>query len=93
MPVGSHTLTLAYSGDARHKPSTGTVTVVVNKAKVGVKAKVKPKKVVATKTRPRVIVTVAAEGLTPKGKVTVKIGKKVYRSTTLDDGGDEPSSG
>ena len=85
LPVGSHTLTLAYSGDARHKPSTGTVTVVVNKAKVGVKAKVKPKKVVATKTRPRVIVTVAAEGLTPKGKVTVKIGKKVYRRT-LDDG-------
>jgi len=33
LPAGTYTLTLTYSGDAKHRASTGSVTVVVNRGK------------------------------------------------------------
>ena len=33
LPEGTHTLTITYSGDADHKPSTGSVSVVVTKGR------------------------------------------------------------
>ncbi|WP_210651448.1 ExeM/NucH family extracellular endonuclease [Nocardioides sp. SYSU D00065] len=80
LPVGTHALTLAYSGDAAHKAATGTVRVRVTKAVSTVRAKVKPTPVV-TGRRATVRVTVSAKGVTPRGKVTVTIGKKTYRAT------------
>ena len=85
LPAGTHTLTLTYAGDAGHKPSTGSVTVTVNKAEATVDAEVKPNKVVAKKTKARLVVTVDAEGFTPSGRVKVEIGKRTYRAT-LEDG-------
>jgi predicted extracellular nuclease/2',3'-cyclic-nucleotide 2'-phosphodiesterase (5'-nucleotidase family) len=84
LPVGSHTLTLTYSGDTGHKPSTGSVTVVVVKAEAILKATVKPKRVVADKTRARVVVTVAAEGYVPTGRVKVRVAGKTYRAKLVD---------
>ena len=37
LPVGTHTLTFTYSGDALHAPSTGSVDVIVGKGKKGSK--------------------------------------------------------
>jgi 5'-nucleotidase len=84
LPVGSHTLTLTYSGDTGHKPSTGSVTVVVVKAEAILEAKVKPKRVVVDKTRARVVVTVAAEGYVPTGRVKVRVAGKTYRAKLVD---------
>jgi 5'-nucleotidase len=84
LPVGSHTLTLTYSGDTGHKPSTGSVTVVVVKAEATVKARVKPKRVVADKTRARVVVRVVAEGYVPTGRVKVLVAGKTYRAKLVD---------
>lgn len=84
LPVGTHTLTLTYSGDTGHKPSTGSVTVVVVKAEATVTAKVKPKRVVVDKTRARVVVTVAAEGYVPTGRVKVVVAGKTYRAKVVD---------
>jgi hypothetical protein len=85
LSVGTHILTLTYSGDAAHKASTGTVTVVVSKATPTLAAKVKPKRIVAKKTRARVVVRVAAEGFTPTGTVKVRVGGHIYR-VRLEDG-------
>lgn len=84
LPVGTHVLTLTYSGDTGHKPSTGSVTVTVVKAEGTVKAKVKPKRVVADKTRARVVVTVDAEGFVPTGRVKVLVAGKTYRAKLVD---------
>ncbi|KRE96213.1 hypothetical protein ASG76_04030 [Nocardioides sp. Soil774] len=84
LPVGSHVLTLTYPGDSAHKPSTGAVTAVVVKAMATIKATVKPKRVVAGKTRARVVVTVAAEGFTPTGKVKIRVGGHVYQARLVD---------
>ncbi|WP_322921767.1 ExeM/NucH family extracellular endonuclease [Nocardioides renjunii] len=80
LPVGTHTLALAYSGDAGHKPSTGSVTVVVSKADPTLGAKVTPKKVKVGK-KATIKITVSAQGFTPTGKVSVKVGGKTYRAT------------
>lgn len=84
LPVGTHVLTLTYSGDTGHKPSTGSVTVTVVKAEGTVEAKVKPKRVVADKTRARVVVTVDAEGFVPTGRVKVLVAGKTYRAKLVD---------
>ncbi|WP_210441231.1 ExeM/NucH family extracellular endonuclease [Nocardioides xinjiangensis] len=79
LPVGTHSLTLTYSGDATHKAATGTVRVKVKKAVSKVRAKVKRTPVVAG-VRTTVKVAVSARGVTPRGKVTVTIGQKTYRA-------------
>ena len=84
LPAGTYTLALTYSGDATHKASTGTASLVVSKAKPTVKAKTKPKKVVVKKTRVKVVVKVAAEGYTPTGKVKIRVAGKTYRARVVD---------
>jgi 5'-nucleotidase len=85
LPVGTHVLTLTYSGDTGHKPSTGPVTVVVVKAEATVTAKVKPKRVVVDETRARIVIRVDAAGFVPTGRVKVLVAGKTYRSK-LEDG-------
>ncbi|HSU01918.1 MAG TPA: Ig-like domain-containing protein, partial [Nocardioides sp.] len=85
LPAGTHTLTLTYSGDAKHKASTGSVTVVVAKAESTVTAKLKTDKVVVDKTRAKIKVKVKAQGFTPAGKVKIRVAGKTYRAT-LEDG-------
>ena len=85
LPVGTHQLTLSYSGDSAHKASTGSVTVRVLKAEAALEAKVKPKKVKVDKTRARIVVRVAAEGYTPTGELRVRVAGETYR-VRLDDG-------
>jgi hypothetical protein len=46
------------------------------KARPAIKVAVKPGKVVANRTRAKLVVTVSAGGATPTGKVTVTVGKK-----------------
>lgn len=80
--VGSQTVTARYLGSAATLPSTSAATrLTVRKAVVKVTAKVAPAKVVARKTRAKVTVTVTAPGLTPSGRVTVKVGAKTYPAT------------
>lgn len=84
LPAGTYRLALAYSGNAGHKPSTASVTLVVAKAEADVAGKVKPRKVVAKKTRARIVVRVGADGYTPTGKVRVRVAGKVYRARLVD---------
>lgn len=84
LPVGTHVLTLTYSGDTAHKPSTGSVTVTVVKAEATVKAKVKPKRIKVDKTRARIVVAVDAEGFVPTGRVKVLVAGKTYRAKLVD---------
>lgn len=84
LPAGTYQLALAYSGDGGHKPSTGSVPLVVAKAEADVAAKVKPRKVKARKTHARIVVRVEADGYTPTGKVRVRVGGKTYRTRLVD---------
>jgi hypothetical protein len=42
LPIGSHTLTVSYAGDANHEASTTTVVVIVLKSEAGIAASVSP---------------------------------------------------
>lgn len=81
-PAGPATLTLV--GEA-----TGTQVIVpirVRKGAVTMSADVRPDRIVAGKTRPRVVVRVTSpDALEVSGRVTVKVGK-VERSAKLVDG-------
>lgn len=81
LPVGTHTLRLAYSGDALHRPSTGTVTVVVRKARAVIDTAVRPRTIRASSTRAQVVVTVDAEGVLPTGTVTLTVDGSTYRES------------
>jgi 5'-nucleotidase len=70
LSVGSHQLTLAYSGDAANEPSTGTVTVTVVKATPTMVVDVDPDRV-TTKTPVRLNVSLTAPGQTVTGWVWV----------------------
>jgi 5'-nucleotidase len=78
LPIGTHRLTLSYSGDARHDASTGAVTVTVTKATPALSAEVTPQRVVAKDTKPKVVVTVAAEGVLSTGSVLVAVDGNTY---------------
>jgi len=81
--VGAKSVELRYFGDDTTKPATATASVDVVKAVPSIKVKA-PKKV-KKGNKATIVVTVAATGFEPSGKVTVKVrGKKVTRS--LDDG-------
>jgi 5'-nucleotidase len=67
LEVGSHALTVEYAGDASHLPSTGTVTVDVEKAQPTVTVTANPSTVKVKKGTSRLDVTVAAAGFTPGG--------------------------
>ena len=70
LSVGTHQLTVAYSGDAANQPSTGTVTVKVVKAKPTMSVDVDPNRV-TTKTPVNLEVTLSAPGQTVTGWVWV----------------------
>lgn len=76
LDAGEHTLDLAYSGDDANAAAEGTVLVSIAQAPTKVAASVKPKTPKAG-TRPRVLVTVSAQGATPDGTVRVVRGGKV----------------
>ena len=63
LPVGSHTLTVEYLGDAANKPSQGTVQVVVAKAGSTSQAVVTPAQVVVKQGLVTVQASVTAVGL------------------------------
>ena len=85
LSIGTHTLTLTYSGDARNEPSQGSVTVTVTKASPTVSVEVTPERVVVKGTKAQVLVTVTAEGLTPTGSVLVAVDGRSYWAS-LNDG-------
>ncbi|MET0524820.1 MAG: ExeM/NucH family extracellular endonuclease, partial [Nocardioides sp.] len=70
LPVGTHQLTVVYSGDAANAPSTGTVTVEVVKAKPTMAIDVDPNRI-TTKTPVDLTVTLTAPGQTVTGWVWV----------------------
>ena len=78
LAIGTHTLTLTYSGDEWHLASTGSVTVTVTKASPTISTEVSPDRIVAKDTKPTVTVTVAVQGLTPTGTVLVAVDGRSY---------------
>ena len=54
------------------------------KAKPTVRAKVKPRKVKAGKTRAKVVIRVRADGYTPTGRVRVLVAGKAYRAKLVE---------
>jgi hypothetical protein len=80
--VGARSVTARYLGSATTRPSTSpAATVVVEKAASRATVKVQPRKIQAGKTKATVAIAVSAQGLTPTGKVKLKIGKKTYVGT------------
>jgi predicted extracellular nuclease len=84
LPIGRHELTLSYSGDAWHEPSTGTVSVTVTKASPVLSAQVTPERVVAKDTKAQIVVTVSAEGITPSGSVLVAVDGSTYWASLVN---------
>ena len=82
---GAHTLTLAYSGDAKNKAAERSIAVSVSKAagKVGVS---RSRGTLKGGKRLTVKIAVSARGVTPSGKVQVKVGSKVVKNLTLKNG-------
>ncbi|WP_243059751.1 ExeM/NucH family extracellular endonuclease [Nocardioides sp. SR21] len=87
LSVGDHELTLAYSGDATHSGSEGTVTVTVEKAAATIEATPTPASVTAHSGTSDITVTVgsAATG-DPSGTVTASVGGVEVDSATLAGG-------
>ncbi|WP_167736572.1 5'-nucleotidase C-terminal domain-containing protein [Nocardioides sp. 1609] len=80
--VGTRTVQARYVGDSSTNPSSSAVAAVaVVKATPRLAVAVQPAKVVAGRTKAKFVVTVAASGFTPTGRVTVKIGAKTYAGT------------
>ncbi|WP_370617077.1 5'-nucleotidase C-terminal domain-containing protein [Mumia qirimensis] len=80
---GTHTLTVAYSGDGATNASSTTVRLSVTKAVSATKAKKKTKTIRAKKTKAKITVAVLAPaGVPANGKATVTYkGKKVGTAT------------
>ncbi|MBC7632521.1 5'-nucleotidase C-terminal domain-containing protein [Aeromicrobium sp.] len=77
--VGNRTIEARFLGSATTKPSKSqTATVRVDKAIPKLTVKTQPSRITANRTRATMVIAVAAQGLTPTGKVTVKIGRKTY---------------
>jgi Zn-dependent metalloprotease len=88
LPVGTHTLTATYSGDAQVNAATTTFTATVvaeGMTASTTRAKVKPAKP-RFKQDFKVIVRVTADGVTPTGRVKVRIDGELVRTKRLDDG-------
>lgn len=88
--AGAKTVEARYLGDTATNPSTGRATLTVTdpvvvlppaKAPAKVMLKVAPSKVIAKKTAAKLTVRVTAPGVTPSGKVRVKVGAKTYTAT------------
>ena len=83
---GTYVLSVAYSGDASHLPSSTTVSVTVVKAVSTVTATANPSTVQKNKTPTTLTVTVAATNVTPTGTVVVVV-EGVSRTVALDTNG------
>ena len=82
----TYTATLSFEGDANYAPSTGSVKVVVGKAKSKITAKAKTfKKSVKTKKYSVTLKSDKNKAIS-KVKVTLKIGKKTFKATTTAKG-------
>ncbi|MDX3072278.1 Ig-like domain repeat protein [Streptomyces sp. MI02-7b] len=84
LPVGTHTLTVSYSGNGGLNTSTATVRLTVTKATPAVSAS-HPVSVSHTK-QAKVSVKVTASGTVPSGKVQIFDGSKVIATRTLSAG-------
>ncbi|MFI5425689.1 Ig-like domain repeat protein [Aeromicrobium sp. UC242_57] len=82
---GSHTLTLAYSGDSKNRGAERNISVVVAKAS-GKVSFTRSRSTLKRNQRLTVAVKVAAKGVVPTGKVQVKVGSKVVKTLTLKGG-------
>jgi hypothetical protein len=84
---GSHSLTVAYSGNDTVAAGETTATLAVTKARATVaKPSVAPGQVIVKKTRARVTIKVSAAGVTPTGRVTVSGGGLSKQTVTLRNG-------
>lgn len=83
--AGTHTLTVAYGGDAANAASRTTTRAVIAQAPSRVRAVVAPKRPKAG-TRPKVRVTVSVPGATATGRVAVLRGGKTIASGTVRSG-------
>ena len=86
LPVGTHSLTLDYSGDDTTRPAQGTADVTVVKATGAVTATPTPASVVQDSGRSTIAVAVTAPGLTPSGTVTAFLGGTQLASAALSGG-------
>jgi len=77
LTVGSHTLTVSYSGDKAFKSSNDTVKVTVTKRSSRTSVKVSPKNPTHTQ---RATVTATVKTVQPKGSVTVKVTHAVKKT-------------
>ena len=80
MTVGTHNLTVEYSGDSNYTAGTDAVTATITKAAASITAKAKPKTVKKGKSF-KTIVKVTADGTTPTGLVIIK-----YKGQKLGEG-------
>lgn len=88
VPVGTRTLSLAYSGDDGNAPATGSVAVTIRKAQAAIaRTKVLPGKVTPATPKPRVRVKVTAPGVRPTGTVRLQRNGKVLGRATLNRNG------
>ncbi len=79
--TGRRSVTARYLGSDALEASSGSASIVVNKVSAKLTTTVKPRKIVAKKTRATVRIRVQAPGGTPTGKVTVKVGRKTVSGT------------
>jgi hypothetical protein len=82
--AGQHALEATYAGTAAISAGTATASVTVAKASTTTKVAFNPKKVsaaAAKKGKVKIVVTVAAPGLHPTGKVVVRVGAKKLPAT------------
>jgi hypothetical protein len=84
---GSYTLEVRYLGDATHAPSSGTVSLTVQKARPTLTVVRSPSVVIRNQTRVRLDITVSATGFTVPGTVRVRpLGAGYVLNEDLVDG-------
>lgn len=83
--VGSHPLTVAYSGDAANAAASTTSTATIAQAISDLDATLRPKQPKAG-VRPKVKVVVTAAGVVPTGTIVVRHGGRKIGSATLEAG-------
>ena len=88
--VGAVSLEARYLGDDATRPSTSPVSSIqVVKATPGLRLTVRPRKVVAHKTKARLVIVVKDEIVSPTGTVRVRIAKNIGKKryvATLENG-------
>ncbi len=84
--AGTKAVEIRYGGDSTFDGSETEVNVRVGKARPTMSAKKSPRKVVMRKTKAKIAVVVRAAGLTPTGKVTAKLGRKLLDKGNLRSG-------